>query len=194
MADNSIIDRQFTRQLRAAFRLYDADLLAECEISTRELLNDGDIPRWHRMKALIMLGSIAEDAAEAADCYRTADSLWWMVRRKTPTLDDGKVDRSVDRSLNEIRSELDGLEEALGIRPDVDMEWTEEDDLTAAIAADEEAAAETDDEMELDTADTDEPAMPVEEMRKVTLAEKATAPKPDAKQVRSTDNECLTEY
>jgi hypothetical protein len=117
-----------------------------------------------------------------------------MVRRKTPTLDDGKVDRSVDRSLNEIRSELDDLEEALGIRPDVDMEWTEEDDLTAAIAADEEAAAETDDEMELDTADTDEPAMPVEEMRKVTLAEKATAPKPDAKQVRSTDNECLTEY
>jgi hypothetical protein len=119
------------------------------------------------MKALIMLGSIAEDAAEAGHCYRTADSIWRMVRRKNPTLDDGKVDRSVDRSLNEIRSELDDLEEALGIRPDVDMEWTEEDDLAAAIAADEEAAAENDDEMELDTADTDEPTIPVEMMRKV---------------------------
>ena len=71
-----IIERQFTRQLRAAFRLYDADLLDECETSTRELLNDGDIPRWHRMKALILLASIAEDEDEAKSCYLKAESLW----------------------------------------------------------------------------------------------------------------------
>ena len=118
-----IIDRQFTRQLRAAFRLYDADLLDECETSTRELLDDGDIPRWHRMKALILLASIAEDEDEAKSCYLKAESLWQMVRRANKAGDRA----SVDNFLDEIRKELDDLKREL----DPDEDLTEEDQADA---------------------------------------------------------------
>ena len=42
-----------------------------------------------------------------------------------------------------------------------------------------ETAAENEDPMELDSADADEPAMPVEKMHKLTLAKKAAASKPE---------------
>lgn len=112
---------------------------------------------------LFMLASVAEDAAEAKDCYATADSLWQMVRRAS-TVDHGEV----DRSLNEIRGELDELKDAL----------TKEDEAADEEAA-KETAAENEDPMELDSADADEPAMPVEKMHKLTLAKKAAASKPE---------------
>jgi len=56
-----------------------------------------------------MLASTVEDVAEAESCYLTADSLWRMVRRNNPAVDDGEV----DRPLNEIRIELDDLKNAL---------------------------------------------------------------------------------
>jgi hypothetical protein len=108
-----IVERQFGRQLRAVFRLYDADLLDECEISIRELLNDGDIPCWNRMKALILLASIVEDAAEAKDIYTTAESLYPTMRRlSAPNVGE------VDKRLEEIRDELDQLKNALDPDPD----------------------------------------------------------------------------
>jgi hypothetical protein len=62
---DDISDRQFTHRLEAAIKLYNADVLEECEQVTKKLVNYHAIPLYHRTKALCILASIVEDDDEA---------------------------------------------------------------------------------------------------------------------------------
>jgi hypothetical protein len=140
MADtdtDDISDRQFTRQLEAAIKLYNADILEECEQVTKKLVNHHAIPLYHRTKAPCILASIVEDDDEAWSYYSEAEALWRMVKRAS---DNGDI-KDVDESLAEIREELDELKRELNSGDD----WTEEnqadadkEDVAAAGAHDDE--------------------------------------------------------
>jgi hypothetical protein len=54
----SIIDKQFTKALNAAYKLYHEDRLLECQKAALDLLEDYTMPRYHRMKVLMLLASI----------------------------------------------------------------------------------------------------------------------------------------
>jgi hypothetical protein len=133
MADtdtDDISDRQFTHQLEAAIKLYNADILEECEQVTQKLVNHHAIPLYHRTKALCIFASIVEDDDEAWSYYSEAEALWRMVRRAS----DNSDIKDVDESLDEIREELDELKRELNSCEN----WTAEDQ---ADADEEEGAA-----------------------------------------------------
>jgi hypothetical protein len=108
MEQPSLIDQQFTDGYNEAHDDYDADRLEECESKLRGLLGDPAIPRYQRMKSLVLLGLIVGDWQEADKCYIKGDALWQIVRRWEP---EGNVE--VDEALQEIRDSLDGLDTAL---------------------------------------------------------------------------------
>jgi hypothetical protein len=61
-------DPEFTNRLKDATQLYNDNDLETCEVLTRDLLADSGIPRYHKMKALLLLASFVEDAEEANEC------------------------------------------------------------------------------------------------------------------------------
>jgi hypothetical protein len=107
-------DRQFTHQLEAAIKLYNSTSLEECEQVAKKLVKHYAIPLYHRTKALCILASIVEDDDEAESYYLEAEALWRMVRRAS---DNGQIE-NVDKSLDEIRGELDELKRELDLDED----------------------------------------------------------------------------
>jgi hypothetical protein len=105
----NLIDKQFTEALNKAYDLFDADQLEECQRAAIELLEDDAMPRYHRMKTLILLGTILGDWDEANECRIDAWSLYELVRRWHYKGDNGAADKLLD----EIRTELVSLDDAL---------------------------------------------------------------------------------
>lgn len=130
-----ILDRQFTRQLNTILTLYNADLTELCEKFARELVADSAIPRYHRIRVLTILASVVNDTAEAKSTYLEAQALWRTVRDASKVGDK----EDLDKYLDEIREELDGLRGEL----DPDGYWKVEEDqalfdeeMRATIAGD----------------------------------------------------------
>ncbi|EUC43439.1 hypothetical protein COCMIDRAFT_100857 [Bipolaris oryzae ATCC 44560] len=109
MADLRDIDIRFAREFNSAKALHDNELLDDCVESARELLEDPVVPRFHRMKTLLLLGSALEDLNEACDCLEEADKLWKLIR--SYHLEGQDVD--VDKTMAEVRASLDQLAKAL---------------------------------------------------------------------------------
>lgn len=61
MSAQDIINRQFFDAYSEAVALYNADRLDECVDKAREMLSDASIPRYHRMRTLVLLGSTLGD-------------------------------------------------------------------------------------------------------------------------------------
>lgn len=109
MDNGRIIDEAFTAAFNEANELYRNDRLEECAAKCRELLDDSAAPKYHRMKTLILLGSILSDWDDADDCRLAAENLWSIVRRRHP---EG-ADSTVDGIMAEIRESLDDMYTAL---------------------------------------------------------------------------------
>jgi hypothetical protein len=114
----SIIDEQFTKALNAAYNLYQDDRLLECQKAALDLLGDDAMPRYHRMKVLILLASILGDWEEANKCRVDAWALYNLVRRWHPVGNDLTADESLDEILVQLR-EVDGA-----LEEDAPEEWT----------------------------------------------------------------------
>jgi hypothetical protein len=59
MANDSAGPRDFTDAFNEANKLYDEDDLEACIVKCRELLEDPAMPRYCRMRTLVLLGSCA---------------------------------------------------------------------------------------------------------------------------------------
>jgi hypothetical protein len=114
----SIIDEQFTKALNAAYKLYQEDRLLECQKAALDLLEDDVIPRYHRMKVLILLASILGDWEEANQCRVDAWALYNLVRRWHPVGNNLTADESLDQILVQLREVDSALEEG------APEEWT----------------------------------------------------------------------
>jgi hypothetical protein len=108
MAGRSVRDQQFTDAFNEALADYKADRLEECDSKLRTLIDDSALPRYHRMKSLVLLGLIVDDFHEANELYVAAEALWHIVRRWHP-----EGDPKVDSALKEIWESLEDLDESL---------------------------------------------------------------------------------
>ena len=70
----------FTSAYNEMQELYDDNDLEEVYERGQVLLADAAIPRYHRMKALLLLSSIASDLEEAQRYHVEAEALWRIVR------------------------------------------------------------------------------------------------------------------
>jgi predicted Zn-dependent protease len=75
MEKPSHLDQQFSDAYNEANDAYRADRLDECESKLRELLDEPVLPRYYRMKSLVLLGLILGDWKEANKCYIAGDAL-----------------------------------------------------------------------------------------------------------------------
>jgi hypothetical protein len=114
----SIIDEQFTKALNAAYTLYHDDRLQECQKAALDLLEDDVMPRYHRMKVLLLLASILGDWKEANQCRVDAWALYNLVRRWHPVGNNLTADESLEEILVQLREVDCALEE------DAPEEWT----------------------------------------------------------------------
>ncbi|KAF2133565.1 hypothetical protein P153DRAFT_363735 [Dothidotthia symphoricarpi CBS 119687] len=123
MATESQIDKRFTEGFNEANDHYRDDRLEECVAKARELLNDPAIPRYYRMRTLVLLGSTLGEWGEANDCRLEAEAMWRIVRRWHPLGEDVEV----DRLMAIIRESLDDLDRALREEDLLDSHYEDEE-------------------------------------------------------------------
>jgi hypothetical protein len=109
MSRESIIDSQFTDGFNEANALWEQDRLEECIVKAHELLAEQAIPRYHRMKTLLLLASTVGDWYEANSYRVEAEALWQIVRRWHP---EGE-DENIDGHMAEIRGILEDADRML---------------------------------------------------------------------------------
>ncbi|KAI8932510.1 hypothetical protein NX059_010691 [Plenodomus lindquistii] len=98
--------QRFTIAANEANDFYDAGRLDECIDKASALLEDPEIPHYHRMKMLILLGLTLGDWHEADACRAKAQELWDVKRRWHPA---GSGDEWLDEYMALIAEELDEL-------------------------------------------------------------------------------------
>ena len=103
-----------------AYEFYNENRLVECQALAVKLLEDDAIPIYDRKEVLILLGLILGDWDESNKCRNDARALYQLVRRWHREGDDA----AADKYLNEIRAQLDNLDDAL--REDAPKEWQDE--------------------------------------------------------------------
>jgi hypothetical protein len=149
MANDSVPDRAFTEALNELNKYYEDDELDTCVEKARELLQDIDLPRYHRIRTLVLCGSAVEygcsspcldkclplhrDWREGRCCCLEADTLWRLVRHLHPAGENEKNDAALDELRDyilELRAALDEEQSRAGDGPDVDV-----DDDEAAVQA-----------------------------------------------------------
>ena len=92
MTANSV--EQYCNWYNEAAKFYDDDERLECIETTKKILADGTCPRYHHIRALILLGGTLDDWEEANECYIQADLLWCIVRRWQPKDQDEKIEKT----------------------------------------------------------------------------------------------------
>ncbi|KAL1796478.1 hypothetical protein ACET3X_005018 [Alternaria dauci] len=156
MDGQSILD-EYTADYNEAWEAYKADRLEECESKLRELLDDVNIPSYHRIKSMVLLGSIQGDWWEAYDYYLAATAQWKVIRGWHP-----EGDSEADEPLADLRESLEDLDRVLKeenpdeySRFDPALRIVAEDDTRVEDAAVEEAREWLGD-MDIDDDDEDE--------------------------------------
>ncbi|KAL1592497.1 hypothetical protein SLS59_009730 [Nothophoma quercina] len=109
MTEASIINQRFSKDLNEAIRLFDIGQTDECLALGMDILEDSACPRYHRMKTLVLLGSVIADWNDANQCRVDAEALWQTTRNYYP---EG-FDKATDEHMHEVREKLDGLIEVL---------------------------------------------------------------------------------
>ncbi|KAH7383790.1 hypothetical protein BKA66DRAFT_529178 [Pyrenochaeta sp. MPI-SDFR-AT-0127] len=128
MANDGSIRCQYTERTNEAAKFYWEDGLEECVALAQELLDDPDMPRYYRIKALVLLGATVDDVVEANDYSINAEALWRLEKRWH--IED--EDENVDLVMAELGNELDELRSTLqeGIREKFNFD-EEEDSISA---------------------------------------------------------------
>ena len=129
LASDSLIDSQFSDAFDALHKLYDNDELDQCIAGAESLLQNNALPRYHRIKTLLLLASTVGDRSDAEGYRSQAELLWRIVRRWNPEGEDDKV----DEALAETRITLDEVKGVLA------GERVEEDELDAKLEAEQDA-------------------------------------------------------
>ncbi|KAH6639701.1 hypothetical protein C7974DRAFT_422221 [Boeremia exigua] len=136
MGSRDIIDKKFIDGFNEALDLFNADRLVECESALFALLNEETMPRYHRMKVLILLGTIVGDWEEASRYHVAADAMWHIARSLQP---EG-ADEEAEKHFAELRESLDELDAVL--KDDAPSEYRDdtayEDDSVSTVEDDEE--------------------------------------------------------
>jgi hypothetical protein len=101
----------FTDAYNEMQKLYDDDNLKEVYERAQVFLADNASPRYHRVKALLLLSDITSDLDEAQRYYAEAEALWRIVRRQHALGHSG-----VDTELSHCRKCLDWLADVLESR------------------------------------------------------------------------------
>jgi hypothetical protein len=79
---NRVLDA-FDNAYNEMQKLYDDDKLEEVYESAQILLADAAIPRYHRMKTLMLLSNFTSDIDEAQRYHAEAEAMWRIVRGNT---------------------------------------------------------------------------------------------------------------
>jgi hypothetical protein len=152
MDSSDRINSSFTQAYNKIHNAYDAAseedeiVLNQCIAQARSLLEEPSIPRYHRIKTLLLLTSMVGNRSEAQYFHRQADNLYRLVRAHEAPGANPKV----DKALAELSESLEELRVALA----EEVSAADADEVAAAIAADKKEAAEAEREAkEADWAD-----------------------------------------
>jgi hypothetical protein len=99
------IEDHFSNKFTILHALFDADKPDECVKLAHDLLKESDLPRYLRMKTLIILASCIPSIEEANACHSEAEDLWRQERDFQP---EGS-NQVVDETLKEERDTLNEL-------------------------------------------------------------------------------------
>lgn len=129
MANDSAIDKYFPAAFIGVYKLCDKDDLKASIEGVREHIRDSAIPRRHRMRTLVLLGSAVPDWHEANACHEQAEFAWRIWQRWHPAGDNSKN----DTAMGELRASIDELRQAT-VDEEVDEdERPDDDDSDTAI-------------------------------------------------------------
>lgn len=125
--EENVIDKHFCDGYNEANDLYGDGCLHECIEKSSALLADTEMPRYYRMKTLLLLASTLGDWDEADTCHRKAEMLWNIVRRWNPVGED----ETLDIQIAGLHTELDELKHILEAeeRKDSEDDTMSDDDL-----------------------------------------------------------------
>ena len=68
-------DQEYTKAINDLIKLYDEDRLDKCAQGAEELLEDYGMPRYHRMKLLVLLANTYADWEPAEPLVVRAEAL-----------------------------------------------------------------------------------------------------------------------
>lgn len=105
----SLSGKEYTEAINELVDLYNTDQLDECLSEAHKLLEDPAMPRYHRIKTLILLANMVETWTEADYLRMQAETLYQLVRRWHPVGEDSVLDEGME----ELRKLLNDLNEAL---------------------------------------------------------------------------------
>jgi hypothetical protein len=105
MAGQNELPELFGRAYNKVVELYDEDDQDKCIAAAQDLLEDPDLPRYHRIKTLILLGLAFEDWDDVETCRLAAERLWEPANRHYSRVDDPDA----SRALAELRDKLDTM-------------------------------------------------------------------------------------
>lgn len=110
MATADLIAKSFSQGFNRLLQLWEDDKLQESLDGAQKLLEEPDIPRYFRIKTLILIASSVEEWHDAQICIAQAEALWGASRHYHAV----GQNEDVDDALTELRKSLDSLKEALG--------------------------------------------------------------------------------
>ncbi|KFZ02387.1 hypothetical protein V501_09577 [Pseudogymnoascus sp. VKM F-4519 (FW-2642)] len=98
----------FDREYNKALALYnDGDKEEECIAAAQDLLENPDLPRYHRIMTLILLSAASTNWNDAEDSRLEAERLWDQTYRHYSRVDDPDA----SQALAELRVDLDAVKE-----------------------------------------------------------------------------------
>lgn len=97
--------RSYDRGYKETRALFENDDLEGAITQAEELLKNNDLPRYHRIKLLMILVASLDDWWEARRHLESANMLWQMARNNFPIGESAEA----DASLAKLRPTLDSL-------------------------------------------------------------------------------------
>ncbi|KAK6437045.1 hypothetical protein LTR95_006757 [Oleoguttula sp. CCFEE 5521] len=114
MAPKSAAEIAWDDKYNTLLDLFESDKLDECLEGTEKLLQENHLPRYHYIKALLLLASLIPDVEEAWAKQSEAKLLWHLLRQSNPAGEDLKTDEAMQELWEEIEEGTRELEEELG--------------------------------------------------------------------------------
>lgn len=140
MNSNDQVMQFFGREYNEVLELYnDDDKEEECVAAAQDLLENPDLPRYHRIITLIPLSAASGDWDKAEDCRLEAERLWDQAHSHYTHVDNPDA----SRALAKLRVDLDDVKEIQ--REELDKMFRDYDDED-----------QVDDEEEVDEEEDDE--------------------------------------
>lgn len=109
MSDTAQTSQTFAQALNQLLGFYEAEELQKCADGAQDLLDDPALPRYHRIKTLVLLAHCLDEYADILDCSWEAERLYLVARDAFPSGEDAPS----NEALLELRTSLDELKKYL---------------------------------------------------------------------------------